>query len=46
MCGIACIIGSAAKLSTMQNMLKSQIHRGPDFTGTYIEDNQIALGHS
>ncbi len=44
MCGIAGIVGKYTK-SEMHAMLKSQKHRGPDFTGTFFDDN-IALGHN
>ena len=45
MCGIAGIVGEKASEAMMDKMLLSQKHRGPDFTGRYI-DYDIALGHN
>jgi len=45
MCGIAGIIGHNAKSEVLQNMLATQQHRGPDATGTFLDQN-IALGHN
>jgi len=44
MCGIAGILGSYKK-EQLHTMLNTIIHRGPDATDTYF-DNQIALGHN
>lgn len=47
MCGIAGIVGNGEiRQATLNAMLDTQKHRGPDFTGTYFEDNLIALGHN
>lgn len=46
MCGIVGIIGSEANQQSIDNMLKVQHHRGPDFTDSYVENNKIALGHN
>ena len=46
MCGIVGIIGSEANQQNIDNMLKVQHHRGPDFTDSYVENNKIALGHN
>ncbi len=45
MCGISGIVGEKASEAIIDKMLLSQKHRGPDFTGRYI-DNDIALGHN
>ena len=45
MCGIAGIIGQKASEKDLNKMLLAQKHRGPDFTGTYINKN-VALGHN
>ena len=45
MCGIAGIIGENAKSNTIDNMLTVQHHRGPDYTGRWLESG-IALGHN
>lgn len=45
MCGIAGIVGKNASEEMMDQMLLSQKHRGPDFTGKYI-DKEIVLGHN
>ncbi|MCG2611264.1 asparagine synthase (glutamine-hydrolyzing) [Flavobacterium sp. SM15] len=46
MCGIVGIIGRRANGLTLEKMLQAQKHRGPDFTGSYVESNRIALGHN
>jgi asparagine synthase (glutamine-hydrolysing) len=46
MCGIAGIIGSSAQSRVLESMLGVQHHRGPDFTGTWIKQGEIALGHN
>ena len=45
MCGIAGILGDNAKSNTIDNMLTVQHHRGPDYTGKWLESG-IALGHN
>ncbi|MDL2143360.1 asparagine synthase (glutamine-hydrolyzing) [Flavobacterium tructae] len=45
MCGIAGIIGSY-KEAQLENMLKSQYHRGPDVTAKYFDSGFCALGHN
>jgi len=45
MCGIAGIVGKDAKLSTLNKMLYSQSHRGPDNTG-FWEGEFTVLGHN
>ena len=45
MCGIAGIIGEKSNINVLQSMLKTQQHRGPDFTGTW-EDQYCVLGHN
>ncbi len=44
MCGIAGIIGK--KTAGLPEMLQLQHHRGPDYTGTYYDENFAALGHN
>jgi asparagine synthase (glutamine-hydrolysing) len=46
MCGIAGIIGPKANRNLISNMLETQKHRGPDFTGYWIDSSQVALGHN
>jgi asparagine synthase (glutamine-hydrolysing) len=46
MCGVAAIVGPKASLQNLEGMLALQHHRGPDFTGYWLEPNQIALGHN
>jgi asparagine synthase (glutamine-hydrolysing) len=46
MCGIAGIIGEKANAVALNGMLKVQNHRGPDYTGAWIENQSIALGHN
>lgn len=46
MCGIVGIIGTDTYQLQLSNMLKSQHHRGPDFTGTYFDSGFAALGHN
>jgi hypothetical protein len=46
MCGIAGIIGSGTtREQTLDRMFEAQKHRGPDHTGTFVDD-QVALGHN
>lgn len=46
MCGIAGIIGAGDYRKELQDMLATQEHRGPDFTGTYFDQGFAALGHN
>ena len=46
MCGIAGIVGPAADRHRIDAMLKTQQHRGPDFTGSVVIPHKIALGHN
>lgn len=46
MCGVAAIVGPKASLQNLEGILALQNHRGPDFTGYWVEPNQIALGHN
>jgi asparagine synthase (glutamine-hydrolysing) len=46
MCGIAGFVGQDNYKIPLQAMLQLQQHRGPDFTGTYFDDNYVALGHN
>ncbi|WP_299550051.1 asparagine synthase (glutamine-hydrolyzing) [Seonamhaeicola sp.] len=46
MCGIAGIIGAEHFQFQINNMLESQAHRGPDFTGTYFDNGFATLGHN
>ena len=45
MCGIAGIIGNKATEDSLGKMLSVQHHRGPDFTGKFLNKN-VALGHN
>jgi len=45
MCGIAGILGKDAKSNVIDDMLMVQHHRGPDFTGKWLEEG-VALGHN
>ncbi len=45
MCGISGIVGSKANVSTLTKMLAKQQHRGPDYTGTWVDEG-VALGHN
>jgi len=46
MCGITGIVGAKAHLKTLQEMLEMQKHRGPDFTGNWVIEHKVALGHN
>ncbi|SFN32834.1 asparagine synthase (glutamine-hydrolyzing) [Salegentibacter flavus] len=46
MCGIAGIIGTGEHSSSLEKILKTQSHRGPDHTGRYIDKAFAALGHN
>lgn len=45
MCGIAGIIGTNSQTSMLNEMLKIQHHRGPDYTGKFVEKD-VVLGHN
>lgn len=45
MCGIAGILGKNAKSNVIDDMLIVQHHRGPDYTGKWLEED-VALGHN
>ena len=45
MCGIAGIIG-AYEENQLDAMLSSQHHRGPDFTGKYLDSNFAVVDNS
>jgi asparagine synthase (glutamine-hydrolysing) len=45
MCGIAGFVSENASEVVLDKMLVSQNHRGPDYTGKYIDD-AIVLGHN
>ena len=45
MCGIAGVIGENATVDVLNKMLSVQQHRGPDFTGKYL-NHHVALGHN
>ncbi len=45
MCGIAGIVGDFDNRQ-MDSMLRSQHHRGPDFTGKYTDEGNAILGHN
>ncbi|MEH6408342.1 MAG: asparagine synthase (glutamine-hydrolyzing) [Leeuwenhoekiella sp.] len=46
MCGIAGITSKTNKRSALNEMLDAQKHRGPDYTGVYIDENYAFLGHN
>ena len=46
MCGIAGCIGMGNYKLQLENMLQSQNHRGPDFTGVFFDESYVALGHN
>lgn len=46
MCGIAGIIGENANEAELQIMLRKQAHRGPDHTGSHIDEGFAAIGHN
>lgn len=46
MCGIAGIIGANASEAELQKMLQCQAHRGPDHTGSYIDEGFAVIGHN
>lgn len=45
MCGICGIIGKRAERKRLERMLEKQQHRGPDYTGLWLDEN-VALGHN
>jgi asparagine synthase (glutamine-hydrolysing) len=47
MCGIAGVVGNAARYVALDAMVASQHHRGPDGRGTFRSDDGLAaLGHN
>ena len=46
MCGIAGIFGPKASKEVLSSMLAKQTHRGPDFTGIFVKEAEVALGHN
>ena len=46
MCGIAGIISSKPTESNLLKMLEKQAHRGPDHTGTFIDEGFAGIGHN
>jgi len=46
MCGIVGIVGTSANQKMIDAMLRTQHHRGPDFTGSKVIPTKIALGHN
>jgi asparagine synthase (glutamine-hydrolysing) len=46
MCGIAGIVGSKASLEGVSKMCALTKHRGPDFTGFFLDSPNIVLGHN
>jgi asparagine synthase (glutamine-hydrolysing) len=46
MCGIAGIISSKPTESNLLKMLQKQAHRGPDHTGTFIDEGFAGIGHN
>lgn len=46
MCGVVGVIGEDHHQYRIDDMLRSQHHRGPDFTGTYFDSGFAALGHN
>lgn len=46
MCGIVGIVGKASNKKTIDDMLHTQHHRGPDFTGCMVMQSKIGLGHN
>jgi len=46
MCGIAGIISSNPTESNLLKMLEKQAHRGPDHTGTFIDEGFAGIGHN
>lgn len=46
MCGIAGIISSNPSEEELLRMLDKQVHRGPDHTGSFIEEGFAAIGHN
>ncbi|MCR9134055.1 MAG: asparagine synthase (glutamine-hydrolyzing) [bacterium] len=45
MCGICGIIGPQSERKPLERMLQKQQHRGPDYTGIWL-DEHVALGHN
>jgi asparagine synthase (glutamine-hydrolysing) len=45
-CGIVGIFGKNANISTVDNMLRTQHHRGPDYTKSVLVNDNVVLGHN
>ena len=48
MCGIAGYVGKKRDngiQGTIDSMLSTIVHRGPDGSGTYFYENRVGLGH-
>ena len=45
MCGICGIMGPQSARKLLERMLQKQQHRGPDYTGVWL-DEHVALGHN
>ncbi|PZX47679.1 asparagine synthase (glutamine-hydrolyzing) [Algoriphagus chordae] len=46
MCGISGIVGPGADRGKLMEMVKTQNHRGPDFTGIWEDSGEVSLGHN
>ncbi|WP_298247547.1 asparagine synthase (glutamine-hydrolyzing) [uncultured Christiangramia sp.] len=46
MCGIAGIISEKPEAANLKKVLRKQAHRGPDYTGIYIDNGFASLGHN
>ena len=46
MCGLAGIISSNPTGSALLKMLEKQAHRGPDHTGTFMDEGFAGIGHN
>lgn len=47
MCGISAIVGAPIEHATLERMVASQHHRGPDSRGTFVSEcGTAALGHN
>lgn len=46
MCGIAGIVGQKSSEQNIKKMLFAQQHRGPDYTGFFAQESEVAFGHN
>ncbi|MBN3518712.1 asparagine synthase (glutamine-hydrolyzing) [Algoriphagus lutimaris] len=46
MCGIAGTVGLGSNVEDVKNMCKSMLHRGPDNTGIWEDQENCVLGHN